>query len=178
MITLPTTSFCTPEEKPAMSIPNRLTLDAVPLTSIGEIAALPTEQLVLLQQEAAETLAKAKRLKDLLDSGIDLKYRDRAAALRRSSGKDTGTVRVEDGDVVVIADLPKRVKWKQARLAAIVERIRAGGEDPAEYVTIEFAVSERAYGAWPNTIRAAFEPARTVETGKPSYRFEQIKGGL
>ena len=32
--------------------------------------------------------------------------------------------------------------------------------------------------AWPNTIRAAFEPARTVETGKPSYRFENIKGGL
>ena len=161
-----------------MSIPNRLTLDAVPTTPIGEIAALPAEQLAMLQQEAAEELAKAKRLKDWLDSGIDLKYRDHAAALRRSSGKDTGTVRIEDGDVVVIADLPKRVKWEQARLAEIVERIRAGGDDPAEYVTIEFAVSERAYGAWPNTIRAAFEPARTVETGKPSYRFEKIKGGL
>ena len=37
-----------------MSIPNRLTLDAVPTTSIGEIAALPAEQLALLQQEAAE----------------------------------------------------------------------------------------------------------------------------
>jgi hypothetical protein len=45
-------------------------------------------------------------------------------------------------------------------------------------VTIEFTVSERAYSAWPNIIRAAFEPARTVETGKPSYRFENIKGGL
>jgi hypothetical protein len=166
------------EEKPTMSIPNRLTLDAVPTTPIGEIAALPAEQLALLQQEAAEALAKAKRLKDWLDSSIDLKYRDQAAALRRSSGKDTGTVRIEDGDVVVVADLPKRVKWEQARLAGIVERIRAGGDDPAEYVTVEFAVSERAYGAWPNTIRAAFEPARTVETGKPSYRLEKIKGGL
>jgi hypothetical protein len=32
--------------------------------------------------------------------------------------------------------------------------------------------------AWPNTIRAAFEPAHTVETGKLSYRFENIKGDL
>jgi hypothetical protein len=177
-MTLPSNSFCIPEETPSMSIPNRLTLDAVPTMPIGELAALPAEQLALLQQEAAQELAKAKRLKDWLDSGIDLKYRDHTAALRRSSGKDTGTVRIEDGDVVVIADLPKRVKWEQARLAGIVERIRAGGDDPSEYVTIEFAVSERAYGAWPNTIRAAFEPARTVETGKPSYRFENIKGGL
>jgi hypothetical protein len=170
--------LCIPEEKPNMSIPNRLMLDAVPTTPIGEIAALPAEQLALLQQEAAEELAKAKRLKDWLDSGIDLKYRDCAAALRHSSGKDTGTVRLEDGDVTVVADLPKRVKWEQARLAEIAERIRAGGDDPAEYVTVEFAVSERAYGAWPHSIRAVFEPARTVETGKPSYRFENIKGGL
>ena len=177
-MTLPTTSFCIPEKNHTMSIPNRLTLDAVPLTPIGEIAALPAEQLALLQQEAADALAKVKRLKDWLDSGIDLKYRDHAAALRRSAGKDTGTVRIENGDVVVVADLPKRVKWEQARLSEIVERIRAGGDDPSEYVTIEFAVSERVYGAWPNTIRAVFEPARGVETGKPSYRFENIKGGL
>ena len=32
--------------------------------------------------------------------------------------------------------------------------------------------------AWPNTTRAAFEPARRVETGKPSYHSENIKGGL
>ena len=74
-----TTNFRIPEEKPTMSIPNRLTLDAVPATPIGEIAALPAEQLALLQLEAAEELANAKRLKDWLDSGIDLKYRDRAA---------------------------------------------------------------------------------------------------
>jgi hypothetical protein len=160
------------EETPDMSIPNRLTLDAVPMTPIGEIAALPAEQLALLQQEAAEELAKAKRLKDSLDGGIGRKYRDQAAALRRSSGKDTGTVRFEDGDVVVVADLPKRVKWDQAALANIARRIRASGVDPADYVTIEFSISERAYGAWPTSIRAMFEPARTVETGKPSFHLE------
>ena len=173
-----TTNFRIPEEKPTMSIPNRLTLDAVPATPIGEIAALPAEQLALLQQEAAEELAKAKRLKDWLDSGIDLKYRDHAAALRRSAGKDTGTVRIEDGDVVVVADLPKRVKWEQAKLADIVERIRAGGDDPAEYVTIEFSVSERAYGAWPQLHP---RPVRPGPHGRDRQAFlsfrKPLKGG-
>jgi hypothetical protein len=165
------------KETAQMSIPNRVNLDDLATASIGDIAALPPEQLALLQQEVVDLLANAKRLKDRLDNGLDLKYRDRAAAMRRSSEKDTGTVRIGDGDIIIIADLPKRVKWEQPRLAQIVERIRASGDDPNEYVTLEYSISERAYGAWPQSMRAAFEPARTVETGKPSYRFESIKGG-
>jgi hypothetical protein len=68
------------------------------------------------------------------------------------------------------------VKWSQAKLASIVERIRAAGDDPAEYVSTEFKVSERAYGAWPQSIRSIFAPARTVETGKPRYRIERMEG--
>ena len=58
----------------------------------------------------------------------------------------------------------------QAKLAGLVESIRASGEDPGQYIEISFSVSERAYGAWPDAIRHAFEPARTVRTGKPSFR--------
>ncbi len=47
----------------------------------------------------------------------------------------------------MVADLPKRVEWDQAQLAAMVERIRAAGEDPSEYVEISFKVPERAYAA-------------------------------
>jgi len=160
-----------------MSVPNRISLDALLMMPIDGIAALPVELLALLHAEAAEALAKARCLKDRLDSGIDAKYRERAALLRRNAGKDTGAVRIADGDTIVIADLPKRVKWEQRQLEAIVERIRAGGENPADYVATEFTVSERAYGVWPSSIRAVFEPARTVEPGKPAYRFEQIKEG-
>ena len=60
--------------------------------------------------------------------------------------------------------------WDQAKLAALVESIRASGEDPIQYLEISFSVSERAYGAWPDAIRRAFEPARTLRTGKPTFR--------
>ena len=53
---------------------------------------------------------------------------------------------------------------------ALAEQIRVGGEDPGEYVEVSFKVAERAYAAWPERIRNAFEPARTVRTGKPTYR--------
>lgn len=156
-------------------IRNQVRLDDLAGMEIGAIAALPVDQLALLADEAQEALDRAKRIKERLDGALDLRYGEHAAALRRSDGRDTGTARIEDGGFVVVADLPKRVKWDQARLAAIVERIREAGEDPSEYIAVEFKVSERAYGAWPSSIRTAFEPARTVETGRPVYRIDPPK---
>lgn len=158
---------------------NRITLDALRTMPVGEIAALSPEELALLQQEAAEALKAAKTLKDWLESAIALKYGGRAAQARADAGKDTGAVRFADGAVTVVADLPKKVDWDQRQLAALVECIRASGDDPAEYVSIEFAVSERAYGAWPDSIRQAFVPARTVKTGKQTFKLSiNHDGGL
>jgi hypothetical protein len=156
-----------------MSIPNRITLDDLRTLSIGDIAALPAEQLALLQQEAAELMASAKRLADRLNGGLDLKYGERAAALRRDAGKDAGTVRFEDEGRVIVADLQKQVKWDQERLRHAVEIIRTGwGDDPADYVKVKLDVSEAAFANWPQQVRELFVPARTVETGRPIYRIE------
>lgn len=153
-----------------MTIPNRIPLEDLPTLPVGEIAALPGDQLALLKQDADERLRSAKILCDWLDGAIALKYGDQAQKARRAEGKDTGTVRLQDGLVTVVAELPKRVDWDQATLANLVERIRADGADPAEYVDIAFSVPERKYTAWRTEIRQEFEPARTVRTGKPKFR--------
>lgn len=152
-----------------MTIPNRPSLADLARMPLGEIVALCGETLALLQEEADETLRRAKTAKDWLDGALDRKYGAIAAGLRRSEGKDTGTVRFDDGGVTVVADLPKKVEWDQDQLAATVERIRAAGDDPTEYVDLAFKVPERKYGAWPGHIRTAFEAARTVKAGKPSF---------
>ncbi|WP_116134373.1 hypothetical protein [Tropicimonas sp. IMCC34043] len=153
-----------------MTIPNRIPLDDLPSMSIDEIIALSGEQLALAEDEACEQLRAAKNLYDWIVGAIALKYGDDAQEARRAESKDTGTVRLQDGPVTVVAELPKRVDWDQAMLAGLVERIRADGADPAEYADIAFSVPERKYTAWPTDIRQEFEPARTVRTGKPKLR--------
>lgn len=152
-----------------MTAANRLSLDDIRKLPLGEIAALPADQLALLQEDAGAAFLAAKTVKEWLEGAIALRYRDRAASERAAEDKDTGTVRFDDGPVTVIADLPKRVEWDQRQLAALAERIRAGGEDPTEYVELAFKVPERKYAAWPVHIRSVFEPARTVKTGKPTF---------
>ncbi len=133
-------------------------------------ASIPPDQLALLQEEARSTVEMAKKSLDWIEVVIASRYEQRAIAARGAAGKDTGTVRFDDGPVTVVADLPKRVDWDQARLADLVERIRSGGEDPGQYVEVSFKVAERAYAAWPDRIRSVFEPARTVRTGRQTFR--------
>jgi len=131
----------------------------------GEIAQLPVELLAALQREIDAAAKQMKAVTARFSTALEVRYAARAAEARRACGKDTGTVRIVDGDFTVVADLPKRVDWDQDRLAAMVERIRAAGDDPAQYVDIAFKVPERKYAAWPDAIRAGFEPARTVRPG-------------
>lgn len=131
----------------------------------GEIAQLPVELLAVLQREIDAAAKQMKAVTARFSTALEVRYATRAAEARRACGKDTGTVRLADGDFTVVADLPKRVEWDQTQLAAMVERIRAAGDDPSEYVEITFKVPERAYVAWPEAIRQGFEPARTVKTG-------------
>ena len=158
---------------PYMPFPaNPPTVDDLPGLGLQDIAQLPAELLAILQRDVDERMARTKAAKARLDGALTVRYATRAAEERQATGKDTGTIRFDDGDFTVVADLPKRVDWDQAQLAAMVERIRAAGDDPAQYVDIAIKVPERKYGAWPKNIRAEFEPARTVGSGKPGFRLE------
>jgi hypothetical protein len=149
---------------------NRPRLGDLPTMPIGEIAALPPVMLALLQEEAEQTAKAARSLADWLNGAIALRYGDRAAAARRAEGKDTGTVRFDDGEVIVVAETTKKVDWDQDELRTLVSAIRAEDEDPDEYVDTVFRVPERKYAAWPSHIRSAFERARTVKSGKPVFK--------
>jgi hypothetical protein len=152
---------------------NRTTLAQIREMDTGQIAQLPIDHLVLLADDVAALKAEAKQIGDKFADALHTRFGDQAAVTRRMEGKDTGRVRLVMDDVEVVADLPKRTEWQQARLAEAVAMLRGWGEDPADYVAIEMSVPESRYVAWPPRIRALFEPARTVGTGRPTYTLTQ-----
>lgn len=142
----------------------------------GELAQLPVELLAALQGELDHAAKQLKSASAKFSAALEVRYATRAAEARRACGKDTGTVRLADGDYTVVADLPKRVDWDQEKLAAMVERIRTANDNPAQYVDITIKVPERKYSAWPDAIREGFEPARTVRTGNLKVTLEPNGG--
>ena len=131
----------------------------------GELAQMPVDLLAALQAELDHASKTLKAATTKFSSALKVRYGTRAAEARRACGKDTGTVRLADGDFTVVADLPKRVEWDQAQLAQIAANIADSGEDPAEFVETALKVSERKYAALPEAWRKGFEPARTVKVG-------------
>ena len=157
---------------------NQLTPHQVLAMPAGDLALQTSESLFQLKNDAADLQALAKAVVDHLDRALDLKYSKQAHALRLAAGKDTGVVHFDDGHVQVTADLPKKVDWDQKKLADLVRRMTANGDNPAEYVEISYRVSETKFNAWPETLKSAFTPARTLKTGKPGFRLALLKESL
>lgn len=159
-----------------MPYPNAPGLADLSTMALGDIAALPAIELLRLQDEADAAIDIVRRAKERLEGAVAQRYAERAGLARAAAGKETGSVRIEDGAVVVVADLPKKVSWDQDRLAAMVMRIRVAGDDPADYVETSYRVPERKFATWPPALRDGFAAARTLATAKPSYRLEPAKG--
>ena len=144
---------------------NTPSLDDMLNMATGELAQMPVELLAALQAELAHATKQLKSATARFSTALEVRYATRAAEARRACGKDTGTVRLVDGDYTVVADLPKRVDWDQEKLAQIAQNIADSDEDPAEFIDTKLTVSERKYTALPDAWRKGFEPARTVKVG-------------
>lgn len=154
--------------------PKTQLLDDIADRTLAELSALPLSVLDdwIRQLAALKELVRGVDL--TLQAALDQRYADSAHQLRLRAGKSTGTVRFDDEGYTVIADLPKRPEYDQAKLKTAVESLRAWGENPEDYISLEIKVSEAKYNAWPPGIRKLFEPARTLKIGKPSYKLERI----
>ena len=154
---------------------NRTTLEQLRAMDATQAASLPIDQLALLLDEVGELKADAKRLADRLTDALHARFGEAAAAARRAEGKDTGRARIETEGHEILADLPKRVEWDQARLVTALNALREWGEDPADYVGTDIRVAESRFTAWPPKLQALFTPARTVATGRPTYALRRIE---
>ena len=137
---------------------------------VTELALMPPAMLAAVQAEIDAAHERMKAVVQRFELALEVRYATRASECRQYEGKDTGTIRFEDDGVTVIAELPKRIDWDQAKLAQIAANIASAGEESAEFIDTKLSVSERKFGALPESWRKGFEPARTVRTGKPKFR--------
>jgi phage/plasmid-associated DNA primase len=96
--------------------------------SVSQLAALPPEQKAEISRNLDEALAWLKQARAKFDAALDLAYGEQIREARQQAGKDFGVVHLNDGPLHVTVDVPKRVSWDQAQLAAIARRIAAGGD--------------------------------------------------
>lgn len=152
---------------------NRVTLEQLAGLPVKQAANLSIEELAMLYEDLAELKAKVKSYDYTLHSVLTWRFSDDAADKRAEDGKNTGTVRIENGDYTIIVDLPKSVEWDQKLLAQSIETIKKMGEPIDQYVTTKYNVAETKWNAWPESLREIFAPARSVGTGRETFKIER-----
>jgi hypothetical protein len=157
----------------AHAMPGEL-LDGIGDLTQADLSALSMANLATLCDRIAHIKRSITHYEGILHRAMDQRFALRAQALRIAAGKTTGTVRLTEGDHVVIATLAKRPSYDQAKLKDAVAQLLAQGEDPTHFVDVAYQIPEHRYQAWPPAIKKLFEPARTVKAAKPTYEIEPI----
>ena len=143
---------------------------------IGELAALPAEQLLEIETHLADLSAWTKKIQSRLHAALDQRYGEQAREALLESGRDFGTTHLQDGALHIKFELPKKVTWDQKQLAAIAQRILTSGDRLEDYIDLKYAVSESRFTNWPEGLREQFASARTVAAGKPSFALTLDQG--
>jgi hypothetical protein len=153
---------------------------AMPLAemSVAQIAALPHAQLQEAHINLLSLQSMVRAVLDRMHTALDQRYAAQAQAARLANGRDFGVCHLNDGELRITVDLPKKVTWNQAQLAATAARIAAAGDKVADYIDTDYSVPENRFNNWPPALRDQFAPARTVKPGKPSYRLVLVQENL
>lgn len=154
---------------PLQNIPSVMDL----INDGSAIAELDLEAISLLLEDAKGLSSAATKVSRALQEEVEARLKDQITEAYLAKGEDTGTIHLSAEGQHVEVTRPKKVEWDQAIVGKIIDRIRLAGDNPDEYVTTTYTVSEKAYSVWPSFIRAEFEPARTVKTGSVAVK---IKG--
>lgn len=124
-------------------------------------------------EETNAQLAELKKRKAALEDAIKNNFMEKFNQMLGDKAEPFGSVSFTFGEFGVTYTSPKKVTWDQKELAALRKKI-AEHEDPDAYIKAEYDVSETAYKNWPEDIKAAFLPARSVSNGKATIKIEKL----
>lgn len=144
----------------------------------GEKLELSPAQIIDLQDEIESRKESLKSDSALLQSLLAEQNGKKAAEVYAIEKKDSGKITVSlSPEFDLLLDRSKKVDWDQKKLTALAKDIKDGGDDPAVYIVTEteLSVKEAAYASWPDEVREAFFPARTVKVGDTKYTVQPKK---
>jgi hypothetical protein len=141
------------------------------------IRDLPLTHVADLKRFEAAAKSELAALSTMIQAGLDMRFGEQAKSQLLAENKDTGTTHVFEGDFDVTVEVSKDVSWDQKELQAIWSRMVAAGQDPTEFITAKYSVSESRFKAWPEVFRQPFMTARTVKAKPAKFNLRKPSAG-
>lgn len=146
---------------------DNLTTEMLDRMEVGEVAELGPDALEALATLSAEEVVTANRRANNLHKALEYRYAGRASEALLADGRDTGSIKIDDGRFEITVTRPKRVKWDSSKLRSALDMLDP--EEARHLAKVDVKIDERKFSAASPRIQALLSDARTVETGKASY---------
>jgi hypothetical protein len=141
------------------------------------IRDLPLTHVADLKRFEAAAKSELATLSTMIQAGLDMRFGEQAKSQLLADSKDTGTTHVFEGDFDVAVEVSKDVSWDQKALQSIWNRMVATGQDPTEFISAKYSVSESRFKAWPEVFRQPFMAARTVKPKAAKFTLRKPSAG-
>lgn len=135
---------------------------------------IPVELIFARMKELKDQKDEITQEEKTLNGELAKRYASDIAKGLKEKDEPYGAVTVDcHDDYKLTFTTPKKVTWDQTKLAALYAEIRTGGENPLDYMKIEYDVPESKFKAWPEAIKLAFVGARTIQPGTIAIKIER-----
>lgn len=130
------------------------------------------DQLLFEINSSIESIARYTKQKKTAEAELLQRREKEIQQLLKAKPEPYGTVNLVIGNHQVKVDIKKKVDWDQEKLWAIWDQMTFDEVNPKNYIKAKLEVSENAYKAWDDQMKAEFLPARTVTPGKPTIKLK------
>lgn len=145
------------------------------ITSGTDLRHLDLEEIEAVLAECERTSKLSSAAKKAIVAHLETRFAGAIEAAYEQNAKDFGTIHVIDGAFDVEVSTPKKVEWDQKALHAICVEISEAGDDPREFVNVEYSIEEKKFTAWPGFLQTKFAPARVLKKGSRTVKLSRVK---
>ena len=136
------------------------------LSNHADYAKFTDAELEASLTQVEVELKSLSNIKKQIVESILVRKSDEIEAALKAKEEPYGSIHIGNFEITV----GKKVTWNQTELANLAQQIMSAGEDPKEYMTLEYGVSETKFKSWPTPIKSQFIPARTIARGNPAVK--------
>lgn len=118
-------------------------------------------------------LADLKNQREQLLSDLQKQAQSNIESQLSNNDYGCGTANIDSDNYKIKYTVSKRVKWDQDVLRQSIDKIKASGRNPDDFIRAKYDILETKYKMFAKDVQRFFEPARTVETSKPVIKIEK-----
>jgi hypothetical protein len=140
-----------------------------------ELNDLTNEQIISAIKDNENNISVLSLAVKKLKNELLNRLNERIESAYKDKSEPYGDITLDVNGIKLKINKPKKVDWDQTMLSSLYDNIKKDGDNPADYIDVDYSGSEKKYAAWGGNLRSHFINARTIKPSNLSIKIVEEK---